>query len=115
VLRDDAGRPALSRQVIGRGAVYSRAYPLEPCVGEQALAKDASHRLYELLAGEAPLPRDHPSSDPRVQTHVVRAADAALIWAQNRSWDEVRARIDAPGAEPPFAAKETRVLRVTRR
>jgi hypothetical protein len=49
-----------------------------------------------------------------VQTHLVRAGREDLVFAFNRSWDEVDARVDAPDGDHPYSPKEVRVLRVPR-
>ncbi|HJZ88175.1 MAG TPA: beta-galactosidase trimerization domain-containing protein [Polyangia bacterium] len=114
VARDTAGRAALTQHAVGRGTVFFLAYPWEFYLGEQVAPEDTSHALYAYLAAAAGVAPAYPASDPRVHTHLVRAAREDLVWALNRSWDPVEAEVDAPGGGGTFAPKEVRVLRVPR-
>src|SRR5262249_40066600 len=111
VARDTAGRAALTQHAVGRGTVFFLAYPWEFYLGEQVAPEDTSHALYAYLAAAAGVAPAYPASDPRVHTHLVRAAREDLVWALNRSWDPVEAEVDAPGGGGAFAPKEGRVLR----
>jgi len=112
--RGPDGRPALCRHAVGKGQVIFFAYPWEFYLGEQpdVNGRDESHALYAWLGARAR--GRFAASDPRVQTHVARAKTEDLVWAINRSWDAVEARVDAPGSEKPYAPKEARLLRVPR-
>lgn len=115
-LRDQAGRPALLENPIGKGRFLFLAYPWEHYLGGTAdiNGTDTSERLYAWLGKLAGVISPIAAPDGRVQTHRARGASSDYIWAINRSWDTVATRIDAEGGQAPFGPKEVRFLTVHR-
>jgi endo-1,4-beta-mannosidase len=112
VARDQAGRPAVVRNALGRGSVFFCAYPWEHYAAQQT-GDRTSQALYAWLALAAGA-RVDATADPAVQLHRARGHDEELVWVFNRSWEERAADVDAPGGGGPYAAKELRLLRIPR-
>lgn len=81
IATDQAGRPALLRRSVGRGAIYLGAYPVE-FYGSQrrnAHQDDQVHRLYAALATEAGVSRPVHVEDPRVVVDEMQHDDGTMF------------------------------------
>ncbi|MBO0833665.1 MAG: beta-mannosidase, partial [Actinobacteria bacterium] len=86
LLVDGHDQPALVRRVIGDGALYLGAYPIEYYASQRADANadDQTPLLYEALAAEAGANPDIGSSNPHVITDsLVRDDGTRFVWLIN--------------------------------
>jgi hypothetical protein len=79
--------------------VFFFAYPWEHYLGTQAEVNEGedAYRLYASLARAAGIEARVSATDPRLQVHVVEAGERDLVWAINRSWNEVGGQVKLPG------------------
>jgi endo-1,4-beta-mannosidase len=125
---DEARRPSLLRNPMGKGAVYFLNHPWEHYLAARANVNesDTSHQLYRWLAERAGLigdvERRLTPADPRVHTHRVLQGRDELLFVFNRSWNEVGLGLSLPqgrtslllgGRGEQLAPKEVRVYRIT--
>jgi hypothetical protein len=84
--------------------------------GDAIPTDDRSHLLYRSLAARARLPMNYVAGceDGSVQTHHLRLPREDLVFAANRGFETVSAKVDAPGGDGSYNPKEIRILRVPR-
>lgn len=103
VLRDDQGRIALTKNALGRGALWFCTLPLEALLARtpHVHREDRAWHLYARVARDAGLGAftDLPRATehhPHVQAREVRSADRTLLWLINRSDRPATVRLRRP-------------------